>query len=108
MNEGVDAFAKSYLEEGLARGCSPEDLFRSVQNWLKQPHGRFLVVDPDRELARILAAEISEALGRTVPFAGYEESNALCRRSCVRSHHRTLREDGSRGTPNAFQAYDSA
>jgi DNA-binding transcriptional regulator YhcF (GntR family) len=76
-NEGVDAFAKSYLEEGLARGHSSEDLFRSAQNWLKQPHGRFLVVDPDRELARILAAEISEALGRTVPFAGYEESNPL-------------------------------
>lgn len=76
-NEGVDAFAESYLKEGLARGYSRDDLFRSIQKYLNQPHGGFLVVDPDRELARILAAEISEVVGRTVPFAGYGEADSL-------------------------------
>jgi hypothetical protein len=68
----MDAFARSCLEQGLARGYSPNDLLRSFQNWLNRPADKFLVVDPDGELAQILAAEISEALGRAVPFAAYE------------------------------------
>jgi hypothetical protein len=82
--DGIDAFVRSCLEQGLARGYSPNDLLRSFQNWLNQPADKFLVVDPDRELAQILAAEISEAVGRTVPFAAYETVKAhLDEDTCV-------------------------
>jgi hypothetical protein len=51
---------------------------------LHEPQDRFLVVDPDRELARILAAEISEGIGRIVPFAGYDQvHDVLDEASCV-------------------------
>lgn len=45
---------------------------------------RFLVVDPDPHLARILAAEMGEATARIVPFAGCDEaSQMLTADTCV-------------------------
>ncbi len=45
---------------------------------------RFLVVDPDPHLARILAAEIGEATGCNLPFAGFDEApQTVTANTCV-------------------------
>lgn len=65
-----DAFAAMCFEEGLARGYSQNVLRAAFLKAADQIASQeFMVIDPDSELARILAAEIGEALGREVPFA---------------------------------------
>jgi hypothetical protein len=55
-----------------------------------------LVVDPDPHLARILAAEIGEATGSVVPFAGCDDAPQLLKPdTCVlvnAGHAHTIRE----------------
>ena len=80
--DGIDTFVHAWMEEGLVRGFSLEALSSAFEKARKnvrgpaQP-GRLLVVHPDRHLAEILAAEIQEALGCTVSYAGLEDAPHL-------------------------------
>ncbi len=66
----VDAFVQTCFEEALARGF-PLNVLR--HSWARLEHHlqtqKFLVVDPDPQLAHILAAEISQAIDREIEFA---------------------------------------
>lgn len=69
-SSSADAFASRCTAEGLAHGFTREALaaaFRKVLTPAEAP--QLLVVDPDVEFARILAAEIGEAVGAPVLFA---------------------------------------
>jgi len=75
----IDVFVQTWIEEGLSRGFSIEALGDAFENaradFRAQGETRgLLVVHPDRNLARILANEIEEAVGCTVPFAVPEEA----------------------------------
>ena len=81
----IEIFVRGCIEDGVARGFSL-DALRSAFGGLAQDSRmrRFLVVDPDPHLARILAAEIGEATARNVPFAGCDEaSQMLTADTCV-------------------------
>jgi DNA-binding transcriptional regulator YhcF (GntR family) len=77
--DGIDSFVYGWMEDGLSRGFSIEALgaaFEKARNEFtaqEQPR-RLLVVHTDRNLARILAAEIEEAVGCAVPYAGVEDA----------------------------------
>ena len=81
----IERFVTACVEEGLARGFSFEALqsaFGAVAQEFRTPE--FLVVDPDPDLARILAVEIGEAIGRTLPFSGLgDASSKLTANTCV-------------------------
>ena len=72
---GVDAFVRLWMEQAQAHGYSREELLAALERMdAPAAHPAVVVVDPDVELARILAAEIGEVLGREVPFASLEMS----------------------------------
>jgi len=80
--DGVDVFMQAWIDEGLSRGFTREVLgaaFEKARADLRAPRGprRLLVVHPDRHLAHILAAEIEEAIGAVVAFAGLDEAPLL-------------------------------
>jgi DNA-binding transcriptional regulator YhcF (GntR family) len=81
----IEAFTSACVEEGLARGFSLDALqttFRAVAEGFREQ--RFLVVDPDPELARIMAVEIGEAMGRDVPFCNLDDApRKLTADTCV-------------------------
>jgi DNA-binding transcriptional regulator YhcF (GntR family) len=81
----IEKFVSACMEEGLARGFSLDALqsaFGTIAQESRTPE--FLVVDPDPELARILAAEIGEAMGSTLPFSGLDDASAkLTADTCV-------------------------
>ena len=63
--DGIDTFVHAWIEEGLSRGFSLDALntaFEKAGNaFRRQPDSRkLMVIHPDRNLARILAAEIEE------------------------------------------------
>ncbi|MBV9082975.1 MAG: GntR family transcriptional regulator [Acidobacteriaceae bacterium] len=67
---GVDLFAKKCLDEGLARGFSVDQLRNSFATLTHRFQTEsLLVVNPDNQLARILATEIGEGIGREVSSA---------------------------------------
>lgn len=71
---GIEGFVSACVEEGLARGFSLDAMqsaFRTIAQESRTPE--FLVVDPDPDLARILAVEIGEAIGTTVPFSSLDD-----------------------------------
>jgi DNA-binding transcriptional regulator YhcF (GntR family) len=70
IDGNVDVFARACFEEGLSRGYSQQALqqaFRTLAS--DQLRQGYLVVDAETELARILAAELSEIIDQEVPFA---------------------------------------
>jgi hypothetical protein len=76
----IDTFVRAWIEEGLARGFSIEALRGAfekagVELGAAGETRGLLVVHPDRDLARILAAEIEEAVGSAVPFASLEDAS---------------------------------
>jgi DNA-binding transcriptional regulator YhcF (GntR family) len=77
--DSIDTFVRGWIEEGLSRGFSFETLSAAFEKARKrlgaqgEPR-RLLVVHPDRNLACILAAEIQEAVGCIVPYAGLEDA----------------------------------
>jgi len=74
----LDAFVRSCLEEGLARGFPPEELQRVFgRTALEARAQRLLVVDPDTELARVLATEIHDATMTTVDHSNVEDAPRL-------------------------------
>jgi DNA-binding transcriptional regulator YhcF (GntR family) len=82
---GIAAFAQAFIQEGAAHGYSLAEL----QNTLAEiaAHSclrQFLIVHPDPEMARVLAAEIGEATGSPVPFASAQDaSRHLTPSTCV-------------------------
>jgi len=79
--DGIDAFMRAWIDEGVERGFSVEAMSTAFDKARAQaaPAGkprRLLVVHTDRELARILAAEIGEAVEREVLHAGVDEAMA--------------------------------
>ena len=75
--EGIDAFVHGWIEDGLTRGFTIEEIgaaFEKARIEFREPEEprKLLVVHPDRNLARILAAEIEEAIGCAVPYAGLD------------------------------------
>ena len=80
----LDTFVRSCIDEGLARGFSLEALRRSFQELTQESKQELLVVDSDVHLARVLAAEIGEAIGCVVPFASCDEApKVLTNPTCV-------------------------
>jgi DNA-binding transcriptional regulator YhcF (GntR family) len=80
----ADAFARSCFAQGLARGYPPEALRDAFARCANVGHERLIVVDPDLELARVLAREIGEATGREVPFVDWQNAHSyLPEASCV-------------------------
>jgi DNA-binding transcriptional regulator YhcF (GntR family) len=81
----IERFVSACIEEGLARGFSFDDLqsaFGNIPQESRSPE--FLVVDPDPDLARILAVEIGEAIGSTLPFSGLDHASPkLTADTCV-------------------------
>jgi DNA-binding transcriptional regulator YhcF (GntR family) len=76
---GIDAFVEAWVQEGAGRGFSADALGAVLERIrreaqepaLAQP---LLVSHPDRNLARILAAEIEEAAECAVAFAGLKDA----------------------------------
>jgi GntR family transcriptional regulator len=85
----IDDFARAWLEDGLAHGFTIDALETALEKVTRDfrtqmPAQRFLVVHPDRDLSSILAAEIEEALGCPVLFAGLDDApDVLLPDSCV-------------------------
>lgn len=71
---GVDAFTRLWVEQARLQGYGLEDLRAALDRLTdnREVHER-VVVDPDPELARIIAAELEEAIGESVPFSGLDE-----------------------------------
>ena len=77
-SDGVEPFVRRCLDEGLTRGFSLDQLRDSFAKLSRQVQlEKLVVVDPDPHLARILAAEISEATGRNVSFIGEAEASQM-------------------------------
>jgi DNA-binding transcriptional regulator YhcF (GntR family) len=80
--EPIDAFVHAWLAEGLSRGFSPEALCAAMdkaRGELSADHERhrLLVVHPDRELAAVLAAELTDGIGREVAHATPDEARRM-------------------------------
>jgi DNA-binding transcriptional regulator YhcF (GntR family) len=80
--ETIDAFAESYIEDGLHRGFSLAALsaaFEQARQKLAAPRNpsSLLVVHPDTNLARILAAELREALGCPISHASIDGADPM-------------------------------
>lgn len=78
----IDAFVQAWTEEAARRGFSTEDLRAAFDKAAKRSQQRhdsrkMLVLHPDRELARILAAEIEERIGRPVTHSGVEDASKV-------------------------------
>ncbi len=70
----VEQFVRGCIDEGVARGFTREALLASFAAIRQDPVSqRFVVIDPDVEFARIVAAEIGEAIGSLVPFFAADE-----------------------------------
>lgn len=69
----LDDLIRAWLSEAKALGYSLEDVQSALARHPQpSPAHRLLVVDADPELARVLAAELTAALGQTVASGSYE------------------------------------
>lgn len=67
---GIDDLVSSWILEAETKGYSVADIQAAFERQSQpvEPQ-QFIVVDPDPELARVLAAELSEAIGQPVSSA---------------------------------------
>lgn len=77
--DGIETFMEAWVQEAEARGFSLEDLSAALKRIKREssrplPARPLLVIHPDRNLARILAAEIEQAARGTVAFSGLEDA----------------------------------
>ncbi len=85
----VEAFARAWMDDGLAHGFSLDALEAAVMKIGRASRSqarpqRFLVVHTDRSLAHILAAELAEAVTCPVASAGFEDAaRGLGPETCV-------------------------
>ncbi|SRR5579871_6775173 len=78
----IDAFTHAWIADGLRRGFSLDALaaaFEKARDASRAPSesSQLLVVHPDRDLARILAAEIEESIGGPVQYASPEDAREI-------------------------------
>jgi hypothetical protein len=74
----LEVFVHGCVEDGLARGFPLEALHAAFGRLVHDSRlQRFLVVDPDPHMARILAAEIGEATARILPFSSCDEAGQM-------------------------------
>jgi GntR family transcriptional regulator len=74
---GIHAFVEAWVQEGAARGFSIDTLSAALEKIRSepiQPSKPLLVIHPDGNLARILAAEIEDAIHTAVLFAGLDDA----------------------------------
>jgi GntR family transcriptional regulator len=71
----LDQLIALLLQKSRKLGFSLNEIQNRVKHWLElQPPDRFLVIEPDEELRRILVTEIKEATGFRVVGIGVEKS----------------------------------
>ena len=75
----IDSFTQAWIADGLSRGFTLDALTAAldkVRDASREPSGsrELLVLHPDRNLARILAAEIEESIACPVRHASVEEA----------------------------------
>jgi DNA-binding transcriptional regulator YhcF (GntR family) len=75
----VEAFARAWMDDGLARGFTRNALEAAVTKIGRESRSetapqRFLVVHTDRSLGQILAAEIAESVPCPVASAGFDHT----------------------------------
>jgi hypothetical protein len=71
---GIEDFARACLEDGQARGFTRKALLSAFAAIQENGAVRtFIVIDPDVEFARVVAAEVGDAVGRPVPFFAANE-----------------------------------
>jgi len=86
---GAESLVRGWIEEGLQHGFSIDALEAALAKVAREfraqaPPGNFLVVHPDRELARVLAAEIEEVVACPVECADFEHAaQELAADTCV-------------------------
>jgi GntR family transcriptional regulator len=75
---GIHAFVEAWVQEGAARGFSLDALSAALDKIRNEPaepsEQPLLVIHPDRDLARILAAEIEDATRSAVLFANLADA----------------------------------
>jgi DNA-binding transcriptional regulator YhcF (GntR family) len=71
--EGLDAFVRLWAGQARALGYTIPDLHAALARLAETPQPRpWLVIDPDAELARIIAHEVSAAAGIEVSSSGLD------------------------------------
>ncbi len=74
---GLDQVISAFLQEARRQGFSLTEIQERIRHWLQfQPPDHFLVIEPDAELRRILAAEVGDATKFHVRGASPEECAA--------------------------------
>jgi DNA-binding transcriptional regulator YhcF (GntR family) len=72
LDSDMETFVRACLEEAATHGFPRDELLNCFQKVGRQKQ-TFLVVDPDINLARVLAVEIGEGLGTDLPFAALND-----------------------------------
>jgi len=72
---GIGGFVQAWIEAGAAQGFDIAAIGNELARIANQPRDdEYLVIDPDVNLARILATEMAEVLGYEVPHAAFAEA----------------------------------
>ncbi len=80
QHDGIEGFVRAWVEAATARGFDVAELETTLARVAhEQRRKEFVVVDPDQDLARILAAEISEGLGYAVRWTSFEHASEQIR-----------------------------
>ena len=104
-DSSLEAFARECVTAGLARGFTPAEMravFSSV--CVAEELREFVVVDPDAELARVIAAEVQEATGKPVTWAKLGDPVPAGRVLASEAHAADLKDKGFR--PIRFKAIE--
>ncbi|HLN02800.1 MAG TPA: GntR family transcriptional regulator [Bryobacteraceae bacterium] len=86
---GAEGLVRAWIEEGLQHGFTIDAIEAAVSKVARELRGQaaprnFLVVHPDRELARVLAAEIEESVTCPVSSTGFDlAAKELAPDTCV-------------------------
>jgi DNA-binding transcriptional regulator YhcF (GntR family) len=92
--EGIDGFVHAWLQAGAAQGFTVTQIESALARIAREPPAKeFLVVDPDADLARILALEISEVARLRGALRGL--------RGVGRTHHEGDEYSGATCSPSA-------
>jgi DNA-binding transcriptional regulator YhcF (GntR family) len=93
----LDQLVSSFLEAALAQGFNAGEVRSRLEDWLNRPApDRLVVMEPERELAEILAAEILDGAGiaaASMPFQKpVQQQFSGCAVAALSSRAKQLRE----------------